>query len=174
MAQNRDMASFRFLILAIAMFAIKLTSSESAVTDLNEKERRVLERVSDILAKTDDGLSLIQFQVLSFITLGGLIMGLVSQYHVHHHHHHHHHHHYHNHQATLASTPALSPDLREWTTECRFNLIIASSIFINYLGIFKYLKGPTTILTILLINGRCLHNDHCLFQPPLTGDVPHA
>merc|ERR1719242_177791 len=82
MAQNRDMASFLFLILAIAMFAIKLTSSESTVTDLNEKERRVLERVSDILAKTDDGLSLIQFQ------------------------------------ATLASTPALSPDLREWTTEC--------------------------------------------------------
>ena len=120
---------------------------------------------------------------VEFNTISGIIIhnfrwpsnGLGKpQYHVHHHHHHHHHHHYRNHQATLASTPALSPDLREWTTECRFNLIIASSTIIKYLDIFKYLKGPTTILTILLINGRCLHNDHCLFQPPLTGDVPHA
>merc|ERR1711934_129272 len=77
---KREMASVILLIFAI----FELVSMESTVTvsDLTVKEKRVLDRVSDILDKAGDGMSLTEFQ------------------------------------ATLASTPALSPDLREWTKEC--------------------------------------------------------
>ena len=66
------MASFQ-LLLVIAIFTIKLVSSESSVDDLTVKEKRVLDRVTDILDKTVDGMSLTEFQVLlsSIQSLGG-------------------------------------------------------------------------------------------------------
>ena len=69
---QRGMASFQPL-LVIAMFTIMLVSSESTVDDLNVREKRVLDRVSDILDKTGDGMSLTEFQVflLSTQSLGG-------------------------------------------------------------------------------------------------------
>ena len=70
---QKGMASFRSL-LVIAIFTITLVSpSESTVDDLTVKEKRVLDRVSDILDKTDDGMSLTEFQVFLFPTqsLGG-------------------------------------------------------------------------------------------------------
>merc|ERR1712192_12581 len=59
---QKGMASFQSL-LVIAIFTIKLVSaSESTVDNLTVKEKRVLDRVSDILDKTDDGMSLTEFQ----------------------------------------------------------------------------------------------------------------
>ena len=63
---KRGMASFRSL-LVIAIFTIKLVSpSEFSVDDMTVKEKRILDRVSDILDKTDDGMSLTEFQVFLF------------------------------------------------------------------------------------------------------------
>ena len=69
---QRGMASFQPL-LVIAIFTIKLVSSDSSVDDLTVKEKRVLDRVTDILDKTVDGMSLTEFQVLlsSIQSLGG-------------------------------------------------------------------------------------------------------
>ena len=69
---QRSMASFEPL-LVIAIITIKLVSSDSSVDDLTVKEKRVLDRVTDILDKTVDGMSLTEFQVLlsSIQSLGG-------------------------------------------------------------------------------------------------------
>ena len=50
-------------VLVIAIFTFELVSSEITVSDLSVKEKRVLDRVSDILDKTDNGMSLTEFQV---------------------------------------------------------------------------------------------------------------
>ena len=51
-------------VLVIATFTFELVSSEITVSDLSVKEKRVLDRVTDILDKTDNGMSLTEFQVL--------------------------------------------------------------------------------------------------------------
>ena len=58
---QRDMASVHAILVIFAMF--ELVSSESEVSDLTVKEKRVLDRVSDILDKSGDGMSLREFQV---------------------------------------------------------------------------------------------------------------
>ena len=46
------------------MFAVfELVFSESIVSNLSVKEKRVYDRVSDILDKTGDGMSLTEFQL---------------------------------------------------------------------------------------------------------------
>merc|ERR1712130_199853 len=81
--KGTDMAPVQAIIVLVIFFAaFDLVALEFTVSELSEKEKRVFERVSDILDKTGSGMSLTEFQ------------------------------------ATLASTPALSPDLREWTKEC--------------------------------------------------------
>ena len=58
---RRDMASVQAILVIFAMF--ELVSSESTVSELTVKEKRVLDRVSDILDKTGSGMSLREFQV---------------------------------------------------------------------------------------------------------------
>ena len=61
---RRDMASVQAIIVLFAMVElVSLVSSESTVSELTVKEKRVLERVSDILDKTGSGMSLREFQV---------------------------------------------------------------------------------------------------------------
>ena len=61
---RRDMASVQAIIVLFAMFElVSLVSSESTVSELTVKEKRVFERVSDILDKTGSGMSLREFQV---------------------------------------------------------------------------------------------------------------
>ena len=50
--------------LVIAIFAFELVSSEHTVSDLSVKEKRILDRVSDIMDKTDKGMGLTEFQVI--------------------------------------------------------------------------------------------------------------
>ena len=58
---QRDMASVEAVLVIFAIF--ELVSSESTVSDLTVKEKLVLDRVSQILDKTGDGMSLTEFQV---------------------------------------------------------------------------------------------------------------
>ena len=58
---RRDMASVQAILVIFAM--VELVSLESTVSDLTVKEKRVLDRVSDILDKTGSGMSLREFQV---------------------------------------------------------------------------------------------------------------
>ena len=58
---KREMASVILLIFAI--FELVSTESTVTVSDLTVKEKRVLDRVSDILDKAGDGMSLTEFQV---------------------------------------------------------------------------------------------------------------
>ena len=61
---RRDMASVQAIIVLLAMFElVSLVSSESTVSELTVKEKRVFDRVSDILDKTGSGMSLREFQV---------------------------------------------------------------------------------------------------------------
>ena len=61
---RRDMASVQAILVLFAMFElVSLVSSESTVSELTVKEKRVLDRVSDILDKTGDGMRLREFQV---------------------------------------------------------------------------------------------------------------
>ena len=78
---QRDMASVKAILVIFAMF--ELVSSESEVSDLTVKEKRVLDRVSDILDKSGDGMSLREFQVfvqidLKLEVLGGLNLDLTG------------------------------------------------------------------------------------------------
>ena len=61
---RRDMASVQAILVLFAMFElVSSVSSESTVSELTVKEKRVFDRVSDILDKTGDGMSLREFQV---------------------------------------------------------------------------------------------------------------
>ena len=54
------------LFVGISIFEVDLISSElmTATSELSEKEKRVLERVSDILEQTGEGMGLTEFQVV--------------------------------------------------------------------------------------------------------------
>ena len=54
------------LFVGISIFEVDLISSElmTATSEVSEKEKRVLERVSDILEQTGEGMSLTEFQVV--------------------------------------------------------------------------------------------------------------
>ena len=67
---RRDMASVQAILVLFAMFElVSLVSSESTVSELTVKEKRVLDRVSDILDKTGSGMSLREFQVFVLLKL---------------------------------------------------------------------------------------------------------